>query len=90
MVPSDAILDQDLCAQILKMGHSRVPVHQPGDRKQILGILLVKELLLVKVLYSLLTLNNAKDWQGACRPGKYIPCSPNNSNTEVQYFEPVW
>lgn len=49
MIPSDAILDQDLCAQILKMGHSRVPVHHPGDRKHIIGILLVKELLMVKV-----------------------------------------
>jgi metal transporter CNNM len=49
MVPSDAILDSDLCAQILKMGHSRVPVHAPGDRTQIMGILLVKELLMVKV-----------------------------------------
>lgn len=51
MVASDAILDQELCGQILKMGHSRVPVHVPGDRKQVIGILLVKELLLVKVRF---------------------------------------
>jgi hypothetical protein len=28
-------------------GHSRIPVHRPGDRRAILGIMLVKELLLV-------------------------------------------
>jgi metal transporter CNNM len=49
MIPSDAIMDSDLCMMILKMGHSRVPVHSPGDRTQILGILLVKELLMVQV-----------------------------------------
>lgn len=54
MLPSDAILDEELCGQILTMGHSRVPVHTPGDRRQIIGILLVKELLLVKVRSDLL------------------------------------
>jgi metal transporter CNNM len=49
MVPSDATLDEALCAKMIEMGHSRIPVHAPGDRTSIIGQLLVKELLLVKV-----------------------------------------
>lgn len=49
MVASDAVLDEVLCQEIIRVGHSRVPVHAPGDRASILGLLLVKELLLVKV-----------------------------------------
>lgn len=33
--------------KVLRLGHSRVPVHAPGNRQAILGILLVKELVLI-------------------------------------------
>ena len=50
MVSADAMLDEELAKKIIQVGHSRVPVHAPGDRTSILGLLLVKELVLVKVL----------------------------------------
>ncbi|KAK9818258.1 hypothetical protein WJX72_009693 [[Myrmecia] bisecta] len=47
MLPSDTILNSDTIKDIVANGHSRVPVHEPGDRQAILGLLLVKELLVV-------------------------------------------
>jgi metal transporter CNNM len=47
MLPSDAELGEDTLTAILASGHSRIPIHAPGQRRHILGILLVKELLLV-------------------------------------------
>ena len=32
MVPSNTKLDRNTMKHILRMGHSRVPVHEPGDR----------------------------------------------------------
>lgn len=47
MLAADAVLDEDALRGILKSGHSRVPVHRPGNRKEILGIVLIKELVLI-------------------------------------------
>ena len=49
MVSTNDVLDDVLRDEIIQAGHSRVPVHAPGDRTSILGLLLVKDLLLVKV-----------------------------------------
>ena len=47
MLPADTVLDGESLARVLRMGHSRVPVHQPGDRTNLLGVVLVKELVLL-------------------------------------------
>ncbi|EFN59369.1 hypothetical protein CHLNCDRAFT_137839 [Chlorella variabilis] len=47
MLPADDVLDEATLTAIMASGHSRIPVHRPGDRRAILGIMLVKELLLV-------------------------------------------
>lgn len=47
MVPMDAVLDEPTLTSILASGHSRVPVHRPGNRAEILGIILVKELIMI-------------------------------------------
>ena len=49
MLPLDATLDEGTLTGILASGHSRIPVHQPGNRGEILGILLTKELILVDI-----------------------------------------
>ena len=46
-LPADARLDADTLHRIVASGHSRVPVHAPGDRAAIVGMLLVKELILI-------------------------------------------
>ena len=47
MLSADTLLDEETLFKILRLGHSRVPVHAPGNRQAILGILLVKELVLI-------------------------------------------
>lgn len=47
MLSADTVLDEETLMKVLRLGHSRVPVHQPGNRQAILGILLVKELVLL-------------------------------------------
>lgn len=32
MLPTDAVLSEQLLSQILASGHSRIPVHRPGSR----------------------------------------------------------
>ena len=32
MLPSNTKLDRNTMKHVLRMGHSRVPVHEPGDR----------------------------------------------------------
>lgn len=49
MLPFDATLDEETLTGILASGHSRIPVHRPGNRSDILGILLTKELILVDI-----------------------------------------
>lgn len=49
MLPLDATLDEITLTGILASGHSRIPVHRPGNRSDIVGILLVKELILVDI-----------------------------------------
>ena len=46
-LPTDARLDAETLRAIVASGHSRVPVHSPGDKEAIVGVILVKELLLV-------------------------------------------
>lgn len=47
MLPTDRVLNEETLTAIMASGHSRIPVHKPGDRSAILGIMLVKELLMV-------------------------------------------
>jgi metal transporter CNNM len=43
---ADAILDRKLLESLISAGHSRIPVYQGTDKRNIIGLLLVKELLL--------------------------------------------
>jgi metal transporter CNNM len=55
MLSDEDVMNEELVAKILCMGHSRVPVYAGQDRKNIIGLLLVKELLLrvtVRPCYS--------------------------------------
>eukprot|EP00744_Colponema_vietnamica_P022186 GILI01031839.1.p1 GENE.GILI01031839.1~~GILI01031839.1.p1 ORF type:complete len:385 (-),score=18.44 GILI01031839.1:45-1175(-) len=45
MLSSEAVLDASTIERILVSGFSRVPVYREGDKKHILGVLLVKSLL---------------------------------------------
>lgn len=47
MLAADTVLDGESLARILRMGHSRVPVHRPDNRTDLLGVVLVKELVLL-------------------------------------------
>lgn len=47
MLPSDAKLDQETMMAILSSGHSRIPVYETGMRHNILGFVIVKEMLLI-------------------------------------------
>jgi len=47
MVPGDAVLDEATLGSILASGHSRIPVHKPGSRGEVVGMLLAKELIMV-------------------------------------------
>ncbi|KAK9820620.1 hypothetical protein WJX72_012381 [[Myrmecia] bisecta] len=47
MLASDEILNKETMSRVLANGHSRIPVHRPGNRKDIMGLLLVKELVLL-------------------------------------------
>ena len=47
MVSIDTVLDKQTLESILKSGHSRILVHKKGDRTKIIGIVLVKELILI-------------------------------------------
>ena len=44
-LPADATLDDAALERILGSGHSRVPVHVPGDARRFVGVALVKEML---------------------------------------------
>lgn len=44
-ISSDAPLDRDLLHRIINAGHSRVPVYEGSDVRNIIGLILVKELL---------------------------------------------
>ena len=37
MLPSDAVLDEQTMKAVLASGHSRVPVHRPGERWAAMG-----------------------------------------------------
>lgn len=46
-INADAPLDRDLLERIIEAGHSRVPVYEGSNRRHIIGLILVKELVLV-------------------------------------------
>ncbi|CAL5220421.1 g2433 [Coccomyxa viridis] len=48
MLSADAVVDEAVLLAILESGHSRVPVHKPGSREDVIGIIIVKELILVE------------------------------------------
>jgi metal transporter CNNM len=45
MLPLEAQMDTDTMDSILKNGHSRVPVYRNGNRQDIIGLLLIKNLI---------------------------------------------
>lgn len=47
MLPAEQPLDEITLQGILASGHSRIPVYKNGDRCDILGLILVKELVLL-------------------------------------------
>lgn len=47
MLGMDTILDEQMLKEIMGMGHSRIPVYQGSDKKKIIGLILVKELVLL-------------------------------------------
>ncbi|KAI8473576.1 MAG: hypothetical protein J3K34DRAFT_518869 [Monoraphidium minutum] len=49
MLSSAARLDRDTMRAVLATGHSRVPVYRDGDRFDMIGLIIVKELLQYKV-----------------------------------------
>lgn len=72
MVSSDDILNEALVARILATGHSRVPVFSGRDRSNVVGLLLVKELLLkVTVRFSVLLLCVHASRRCSCCGGLY-------------------
>lgn len=42
ILPSDKVLTHDMVDQILLSGFSRIPIHEPGQRDNFIGMLLVK------------------------------------------------
>ena len=48
MLPRDLVLDRAVLQQILESGFSRIPVHEPGDPSDLLGVVIVKELITVE------------------------------------------
>lgn len=53
MLSADAILNIDTLSELLASGHSRVPVHVPGNRKAVIGLVLVKELVLIDMFANI-------------------------------------
>ena len=47
MVAADAVLDEATMGSIVASGHSRIPVHKPGSRAEVVGMILAKELIMV-------------------------------------------
>lgn len=47
MLPSDTVLDRKIIRSIVESGYSRIPIHVPGRREDIIGLIIVKELLLL-------------------------------------------
>lgn len=45
IMSSDTILDEEGVAKLVRSGYSRVPVHEPGKKDAIVGMLLVKNLI---------------------------------------------
>ncbi|KAK3254788.1 hypothetical protein CYMTET_36010, partial [Cymbomonas tetramitiformis] len=45
----DAFLNREVMEEIVRRGHTRIPVHAAGDPQNIRGVLLVKHLLLVQL-----------------------------------------
>lgn len=44
-LPSNAVLDEEMMDQIMREGYSRIPIHQPQNNKDFVGMLLVKMLI---------------------------------------------
>ncbi|KAK9826092.1 hypothetical protein WJX81_001533 [Elliptochloris bilobata] len=45
MLSADQELDEATLQSILHSGHSRIPIHKPGARREVMGLILVKELI---------------------------------------------
>ena len=44
-LPSDAVLDEEMINKIMREGYSRIPIHEPHNKSNFLGMLLVKLLI---------------------------------------------
>lgn len=47
MLPNDCKLDRETIKRIIEKGYSRIPVHEAGDRRQIVALILAKDLALL-------------------------------------------
>mmetsp|Transcript_8716 Transcript_8716/g.22479 ORF Transcript_8716/g.22479 Transcript_8716/m.22479 type:complete len:488 (+) Transcript_8716:128-1591(+) len=47
MLQSDSVLNRSTMKTILESGYSRIPIHAPDQREDIIGLIIVKELLLL-------------------------------------------
>lgn len=45
MLPAEAAFDQETLDSVLDSGHSRIPIYSRGNRQNIIGLVLVKDLL---------------------------------------------
>jgi CBS domain containing-hemolysin-like protein len=63
MVPLDMKLGRTEMTNILRTGHSRIPVHEPGSPQDVIGLLLVKELVLLDPDDEVRTAVLAWGWQ---------------------------
>lgn len=53
ILPSDKVLDHEAIDQILLSGFSRIPIHEPGQKDNFTGMLLVKRVRLELQLFRL-------------------------------------
>lgn len=60
MLSSEDQLDEATLRRVLASGHSRIPCYRAGDRADIVGLLMVKELLQYRILSAQVPVNMAR------------------------------
>lgn len=56
ILPSNEILNHDTIDEILMSGFSRIPIHEPGQKDNFIGMLLVKKVRII--FYTTNTMRN--------------------------------
>jgi metal transporter CNNM len=64
-LPADKVLDHQAIDQILLSGFSRIPIHEPGQKDNFVGMLLVKRVceLCLDSLFFALPLHSDAEWR---------------------------